>query len=308
VELERVLAHHAISLIFPDQDATQPHYSFDLDVLSREVLSRGGSHLAVGHLQVRSRQTWDEAEAYFAVIHYGGLDFYAALRRDLAQRDFEHLRQRLRQVYKTGSLADVTTLVAREFQGSAHRLDDLFVDEQRRIIGIVLRDRIEDYRQTFERLFAQDEDMLNRLGKMHYPVPKPLGAAASSSLDLHLGHAIARLEEDGDLGPIRTLCERGSTWGYQPDRALLAKTLAQALERSVSQLDRDADFAAMAEQLLDAVSLLGIAPDLWEAQNQLIDVSVRLSDQGVMSEPLRAVLASLAGKLKIREDLLAWRP
>src|SRR5262249_9935187 len=155
-------------------------------------------HLAVGRLQVRSRQTWDEAETFFAVIHYGGLDFYAALRPDLAPRGFQHLRLRLREGYKTGAPADVTALVAPELPGGAHRLDDLFLDEQRRIIGIVLRDRIEDYRRTFERLFTQDEDMLNRLGKMHYPIPKSLGSAASSSLDLHLWHAIARLEEDGD--------------------------------------------------------------------------------------------------------------
>ena len=75
-------------------------------------------------------------------------------------------------------------LVTREFEGKVHRLDDLFVDEQRRIIGIVLQDRIEDYQRTFERLLAQDDDVLNRLGQMHYPIPKPLRAAASSYLDL----------------------------------------------------------------------------------------------------------------------------
>src|SRR5207302_3813784 len=70
VDLDRVLAHYAISLIFPDREAPQRGYSFDLDVLSKEVHSRGSSHLAVGRLRVRSRQTWDEAETYFAVIHY----------------------------------------------------------------------------------------------------------------------------------------------------------------------------------------------------------------------------------------------
>src|SRR5207244_2316803 len=158
VDLDRVLAHYAISLIFPDHEAPQRGYSFDLDVLSKEVHSRGSSHLAVGRLRVRSRQTWDEAETYFAVIHYGGPDFFTVLRHDLSPREFESLRRRLRDAYKRGSLADITTLVTQEFQGSVHRLDDLFVDEQRRIIGIVLHDRIEEYRQTFERLFAQDED------------------------------------------------------------------------------------------------------------------------------------------------------
>jgi hypothetical protein len=313
IDLDRVLAHHAISLIFPDRDQaqTQGHYSFDLDVLGKEVHGRGGSHLAVGRLRVRSRQTWEEAEAFFAVIHYGGLDFFTVLRRDFSAKEYENLRRRLAEAYKTGSMADVTTLLTREFEGSVHRLDDLFVDEQRRIIGIVLQDRIEDYRRTFERLFAQDEDMLNRLGQVHYPIPKPLGTAASASLDLQLGREIARLERDGDLSSIRTLYERGNTWGYQPEREALTKSLSEVLQRTIGRLDPEADLpalAALAELVLEAASLLGITLDLWQAQNQLLDVYVRLSDRGAMDDSLRGVFARLAPKLKIRQELLGWRP
>jgi alpha-amylase/alpha-mannosidase (GH57 family) len=313
VDLDRVLAHYAISLIFPDREPPQitRRYSFDLDVLNEEVHGRGSSHLAVGRLRVRSRQTWDEAETFFAVIHYGGLDFFTVLRRGFSTKEFEGLRRRLVETYKVGSLADITNLVTREFEGSVHRLDDLFVDEQRRIIGIVLHDRIEDYGRTFERLFAQDEDMLNRLGQMHYPIPKPLGAVAGASLDLQLRHAIARLEQDGDLTGLRTLCERGHTWGYQPERELLSQTLSEALQRTIGRLDPEADLpalAATAELLLDAAALLRIAPDLWQAQNQLLDVYVRLSDLGAMNDPLRSVFAKLATKLKVSQDLLGWRP
>jgi alpha-amylase/alpha-mannosidase (GH57 family) len=311
IDLDRVLAHYAISLIFPEREALPRQYAFELDVRSKEVQSRGSSHLAIGRLRVRSQQTWDEAEAHFAVIHYGGLDFFTVLRRDLAYREFEVLRGRLWEAYRWGSLADVTTLVTQEFEGTVHRLDDLFVDEQRRIIGIVLEDRIEDYRRTFERLFAQDEDMLNRLGQMHYPVPRPLGAAAAASLDVQLFHAIVRLERDGDLGLIRSLCERGNSWGYQPDRALLANSLSEALQATISGLDPEADIAALAahaELILDAAALLQVAPDLWQAQNQLLDRSVRLADLGVMDDQLRGVFVRLANRLKINEPLLGWRP
>jgi alpha-amylase/alpha-mannosidase (GH57 family) len=311
IDLDRVLGHYAISLIFPEHVVPSRRYSFDLDVLSNEVQARGSTHLAIGRLRVRSRQTWDEAEAHFAVIHYGGLDFFTALRRDFPHREFEHLKHRIWEAYRRGSLADVTTLVAQEFEGSVHRLDDLFLDEQRRIIGIVLQERVEDYRRTFERLFTQDEDVLNRLGQMHYPVPKPLGAAAAASLDVQLLQALARLEQDGNLASIRSLCERGSLWGYQPDRPLLAKSLAEALQATISALDPEADLASLAahaELILDAAALLGAAPDLWQAQNHLLDRSVRLCDLGVMDDHLREVFARLAARLKISDHLLGWRP
>ncbi len=245
------------------------------------------------------------------VIHYGGLDFHTVLRPAPSPKEYEDFKRRLLEAYRGGSLADVTALVAREFEGRIHRLDDLFADEQRRIIGIVLQDRIEDYQRAFERLSRQDDDLLNRLGQLGYPIPKPLRAAASSHLDHRLKQELARLETDGSLEPIRTLHERGRTWGWEPDTALLAQELSEALRRIVRGLDPSADLptlAAKVRPLLDAATLLGISVDVWEIQNQLLDAYRRLADSGLLSDPLREAFADLADRLSISRGLLDWRP
>ena len=311
VDLDRVLAHHAISLIYPSRDGDGHGYSFDLEVLDKEVRSRGGSNLAIGRMKVRSRQTWEEAETAFVVVHYGGLDFHTVLRRGDSLKEYDAIKKRLLDAYKGGSLADVTTLLAREFDGKVYRLDDLFSDEQRRIIGIVLRDRVEDYNRIFEGLADQDDDVLNRLGRMKYPIPKPLLAVASSYLDLHLKQELARLEAGGDLAPIQALFERGRTWGYQPERELLSKTISEVLERTLSGLGADADFptlAARAGLFIDVAELLGVSLDLWQVQNQLLDAYIQLSESDALNEPLRQAFVDLATKLKLNPNLLGWRP
>ncbi len=311
VDLDRVLAHYAISLIFPTREPGARPYSFDLEILDQEVRSRGGSHLAVGRLRVRSRLTWDEEETAFVVIHYGGLDFHTVLRHVASPKEYDGLKRRLMDAYKTSSLADITSLVAREFEGQVHRLDDLFVDEQRRIIGIVLLDRIADYQRTFDRLVTQDDDMLTRLVQMHYPIPKPLRVAAHSFLDLKLWEELARLEVGGDLARVQALYERGKGWGYQPERELLGKVLSETLERTLDGLDPEADLPALtahASQLLDAAALLGISLDLWRVQNRLLVAYVELADSEAMTDPLRSVFANLAVKLNLSQDLLGWRP
>ena len=57
VDLDRVLAHHAISLIYRSADEEIPSqvYSYDLEVLDQEIRSRGSGHLAVGRLRARSQ-------------------------------------------------------------------------------------------------------------------------------------------------------------------------------------------------------------------------------------------------------------
>jgi alpha-amylase/alpha-mannosidase (GH57 family) len=315
-DLDRVLTHHAISRIFGSNNGESKGrlFAFDVETINPEVRSRGSGHLAVGGLTVRSIKTRNHARARFVVLHFGGLDFHAVLGPGPAEDEaFERFKARLFEVYRTGSLADVTALVAREFPGVAHRLDDLFRDEQRRIIGILLEDRVADYRRSFERLANQDEDLLNRLGQLNYPIPKPLLAAAATYLDGHIGDEIARIVrgETASAEAIERLRDRGRAWGYHPERDLLEKTLAESLLRTLEEIQPEADLAgitARAEQLLATSSVLGLAPDLWQAQNRFLSAYVHLAESGVMDGALHAMFVKLAVGLKVSEDLLGWRP
>jgi alpha-amylase/alpha-mannosidase (GH57 family) len=315
VNLERVLAHHAISLIYqpPEEEAHGRMYSYDVETLDQEIRTRGSGHLAVGQLRGRSRRTWNEVETSFVVIHFGGLDFHAVLQQGIDQDEYRGFKQRLLSTYRSGSLVDVMNLVGSEFPGKVHRLDELFKDEQRRIIGIVLADRFEDYQRSFEQLANQDEEMLNRLGQLYYPIPKPLRAAASAYLDHHLHEGIIRLEkgEESSLAQIEHLCERGKLWGYLPERDRLEKTVAEGLQHVLREVRPEAELLSVTARmglLLDAIALLEIKPDLWKVQNEFLGAFAQLAESGAIDEPLRSTFANLAVRLNVSPRLLGWRP
>ena len=172
VELERVLAHHAISLIYRPREERTRVYAYDVETLDQEVQHRGGSHLAMGRLRAHSRLTWNAAETTFVVVHYGSLDFHTVLHSTLAPEEYAALKAKLFETFTLGSLADLTQLVLHEFEGEYYRLDDLFTEEQRRIIGIILAERFAEYQRTFGMLASQDEASLTILGRLKYPVPR----------------------------------------------------------------------------------------------------------------------------------------
>jgi alpha-amylase/alpha-mannosidase (GH57 family) len=314
VDLDRVMAHHAISLIYRSDDDTKNSVSsYDLEVLDQEIRSRGNGHLAIGRLRARSARTRNQSETSFVVVHFGGLDFHAVLNPTPGLDDYEALKARLLATYRTGSLADVMHMVHREFPGRAYRLDDLFRDEQRRIIGIVLADRFEDYQRSFEQLANQDEEVLNRLGNLNYPIPKPLRAAASAYIDHHLQGEISRLErgEESSLDGIEQLCERGRAWGYKPETAVLEKVIGEALQRTMCCISSDSDLSSITSRaglLLDAAGLLGISPGLWEVQNQFLDAFLQVSTLMTLEPSLRESFLDLAVRLKLSPSLLGWSP
>jgi hypothetical protein len=255
--------------------------------------------------------TGSEAETGFVVIHFGGLDFHCVLREARLPLEYVDFKRQLFDLFETGSLADVTALVARNFEGTVHRLDDLFEEERRRVIGIVLQDRFAYYQRLFEQLAERDAGMLRLLSRLGYPIPKALRAAAIVALDHRLRQEVEHLDGEGNLARLRKLLEDGRAWGYRPDREAFTALLTRELHGVLSEINHLADVPALVEQagrLLEAARLLGLHPDLWEAQNRLLDAYAELAAAGPITPAQQQPLAQLAARLKISVDLLGWRP
>ena len=315
VDIERVLAHRAISMIYPvdNEHGDASTRAFELSTIDQEIRSRGNGHLAVGRIKARSRRTWEEGETSFVVIHFGGLDFHAILSTGQSLADYETFKRLILSTYRAGSLADVTNLVARGFAGNVHRLDDLFKDEQRRIIGIVLEDRFETYQRVFEHLANQDEEALNRLGRLNCPVPKVLLSAASAYLDSQLMNALDRLGngEDNNLESLVNLWERGKSWDYRADRPVMEAKIGDAIELALNQLMPGADLAAISGRvglLLDAIALMGLSPDLWRSQNALLNAHGQYAPIDDQEPHHRELFIRLALGLRVKPSLLGWKP
>jgi alpha-amylase/alpha-mannosidase (GH57 family) len=311
IDFDRVLVHYAISLIYRTPETQTRVYSYDIEAIDQEVRTRGESHVAIGRLKVRSRLTWNEAETSFVVLHYGGLDFHAVLRQSKSPEEYDAFKTRLLELFTSGSMADATELVMHEFQGETHRLDDLFEEERRRVISIILQDRFAEYRHTFERMAGLDEGILSTLGRLSYPIPQTLKAAAATTLDERLSRAIDDLKGEGEVKRIEEVLQSGKAWGYQPgDRAALRQKLTEQLESLLNSIHAAADLpkaTAYADKLLDAANLLETPLDLWQTQNHLLSIYAKMGADK-LNEPLKQAFAHLAERLNIGPNVLGWRP
>jgi alpha-amylase/alpha-mannosidase (GH57 family) len=311
IDLDRVLVHYAISLIYRSPEPLTRVYCYDVEAIDQEVRGLGDCQVAVGRLKVRSRLTWNEAETTFVGLHFGGLDFHAVLRKARSAEEYETFKKKLLERFATGSMADVTALVMKEFDGETHRLDDLFLEEKRRIIGIVLQGRFQEYFHAFERLADQDEIVLNMLGRLSYPIPRPLKVAATTAFDQRLRREVESLSDGGSIQRIKEILDAGKVWGYQPEeRDALGKRLGQELRNLIGTINTESNLpllTAHAERLLDAAALLGVPLDLWQTQNHLLDAYTARAAVP-MSEPLKKAFLHLADRLNFNANVLGWRP
>ena len=98
--------------------------------------------LAIGRLQVHSGLTGEEQEMIYAILHFGGPDFFCRLKAYQTPEDSKPLRPVL-ELYQTASVGEVYDRI-REFSGGQHcSLKDLFLEERRHLIDLILKGRLE---------------------------------------------------------------------------------------------------------------------------------------------------------------------
>ena len=138
VELKQVLAHQAISSIYRTSEGRSRVYCYDLTTPDQSVLRQNGTHLALGLLRVRSHLTEEELEMIYAVLHFGGLDFHCRLRPFKGRKKYESFKVELLERYQSASLGEVYDRIKDYFGGSHYSLKDLFREERRRLIDLIL--------------------------------------------------------------------------------------------------------------------------------------------------------------------------
>jgi hypothetical protein len=273
-----VLAHFAINLIFRKDPSPLVGHSYSVNRLDTSIQETGHAHFAVGSAEVVSLVTLEKTRAIFAVLHFGGMDvqFFWMPYNDAAT--YEALKAELTDVFQNGSMGDVYQRLLKDFQGPTHQLQDLFLDEQRKIIEDTLRERIEDYQVLFEQLFDQDHALLQRLASLRYPIPEPMRMAAKVSTDGRTRQLAGRLGSMEDLQAFSQLLDQAKQWGYRPEVREWEQHFLVLLQETVRGLFNTDEIHATLEKagyILEAANLLKIKLNLWNIQNLFVLVCDR---------------------------------
>jgi hypothetical protein len=302
VDLERVVAHDAIEVVFEQVDDGEDVYAYHVDRLEefRDVL--GDTHLGLARVRVRSRLTGETCLAACAVLHFGGLDIHAWVRRDVDGERFAQILAQARGLFREGSLGDVYDALRAVFGRDSFKLGDLFSRERQRLVSTIIGERVASYRAVLASLVQPDLPVVERLWRLGYPLPPAVRLAADIYIEQEVARALQELDEDG-LRRVQGLAERGYKLPRER-RVSLARVVEQELSEAIAQAPADGgdDAVERALRLLQAAHFLSLEPNLWAAQNALLTLDA------ATLQARRALLGRLAEQLDLDPGLLSHGP
>ncbi len=274
IDMERIVAHFAITSLFEDLPKSARFSGHRLELQDDQRVSNNMLTLAIGRIRVTSEVTLDSEEALFGVLYFGGFDFHCTVGGMLGIERYERMKSDLIEKFNEGSQGEVIRGLYQALGEKSYRLNDLLIGSRREVL-----------RRATERLSGRDESLWRRVYLDHRRFMLHLKSVGMKIPNTYLAAAEQVLNEDlkkvGELpltpegmAPERMekvirIMEEVKRWGIKVDTAGTEKQFESLLHKQMREVVDCGSRRALEQvnHLLEMTDRLGLEISLWEAQN-----------------------------------------
>jgi hypothetical protein len=146
----------------------------------------------------------------------------------------------------------------KHFGPSLYSLMNLFRDEQRKILNLILESTMVDVEGIYRQVYESSAPLLRFLKDSHIPPPKALYSAAEHILNTSLRNAFEA--EELDLQAIENYLSFAELEGVPLDSATLEMAVRKKMEHLAGALEEDTGDIRIMQDLDMATDILGTLP------------------------------------------------
>ncbi len=256
--LSKVAAHHAMCLLFRNNDPIDRFYCYRVEDETLEVKEAGKASLLLGHARFVSEVTLDAEDLCFGALNLGDHNLTAGVTEMDDPEVSEAVKAELWEVFEAADYHETLRRFDRSFHLEIHSLKSLFRDEQRRILGCILESTLIDVEGVYWRLYEKHIPLMRFLIDAEAPLPKALQVAAEFVLHTELKRRFQ--EEVMDPERIGSALEEARAVGVEFEEDSLEFDFRKAIEKTADRLREEPDDVEYLVQLDSALSLLDSLP------------------------------------------------
>ena len=277
VDLLKVGAHYAVSSLFESYGERARISSYGVDREDYRSFDAGRARLAMGRARFTSRVTRETELLTFGVLHFSGHNVNGGVRPYRGEEEYEALVRTVAESFSRGDLPEVIRQLDAGFGKSVFSLKQLFRDEQRKILDMILDSTLSDTEAVLRQSYERNLPMMLFLDDLGTPLPGVLHSIAEFVINSDMRRA-ARAEEL-DLARVGRLLEDASREKVVLDEKTLEFAFRRRLEALAQGLAEHPEDPSALEKVAAAVDFLGRLPfglQLRDVQNIAYDLLQRV--------------------------------
>jgi len=268
LDLPKVGAHYAISSLFENFGEKNRIYCYTIEQKDARVLSSGKTKLVAGRVNVTSDITWESSEISYGVVHLGDHLITGGVRLFKGEEEYEGTLRAMTEAFENGDFTGLVHTVDNEYGGGSYTLGLLFRDEQRKVMGEILKTAVREAETAYRQLYDNRAPLMHFMAKLDLPPVPILQVAAEFTLNADIRRAF----ESENLNPprIQSLLDEAKRVGVSLDKATLEFSFRRRIEAIADRFRENPSSLATLQELDLAVGIARSTPFdvvLWQVQN-----------------------------------------
>ena len=179
------------------------------------------------------------------------------------------MKQEVVSAFNEGDFAAIVRLIDTHFGMHNYSLKDLFRDEQRHVLHLIIADTLQEFEDKFITLFENSKSLMGFLRETGMPVPHYFMTTAETALNLKLQKMFT--SEIVDLDRLKEDINEIESWNVAVDTVALEFIIRRRMERTMAALLEEPENGQHLNRAppawSKAIASLPVEVNLWQTQN-----------------------------------------
>jgi len=270
IDLMKVGAHYAVSSLFEDYVEETTIYSYLVTREDYQKIEAGNIQLAIGRILVSSKITMESERFSFCILHFGSHALNGGVHTFIDHEAYQKTKDAIITTFEKGDFMDIVRIMDNYFGMHSYSLIDLFRDQQRTILNLLISKTLEDLETTYRHMFENNKILMSFLQETGMPVPVRRVFLPASEVTLNFDIKKAFQEDIIDTTRIQNLIQDLQKWDVSLDLIDIEFTAMRKLEELMERFSQNPSNLALLFDIQKRVELLKLLPvefNFWQTQN-----------------------------------------
>lgn len=262
----------AISSLYQDFEDEEDVYCYTVKRHSYQKVQKGSSNFLVGHIEISSKVTLQKADLIFALMQYAGGDFHCAIKEFSNDAEFNELQTTLIKTFALNPITEIIRTLDEKFGKEYFTLKDIFIEERKKILQILLKDQLEKFGNTYKEMYDQGKGSIYHMQNLGLEIPKEFKISAEYALSHRYNDLLAGSDgfvEDPIVQQIKDINYEAKRMNIDIDKTPSNKNFAKRIITNLNRLTKSFEIqqADTIIELFEMIEKLDLQIDISEAQN-----------------------------------------
>lgn len=272
VTAKQIACLWAISSLYQDFEDEEDVYCYTVKRHSYQKVQKGSSNFLVGHIEISSKVTLQKADLMFALMQYAGGDFHCAIKEFSNDAEFNELQATLIKTFALNPITEIIRTLDEKFGKEYFTLKDIFIEERKKILQILLKDQLEKFGNTYKEMYDQGKGSIYHMQNLGLEIPKEFKISAEYALSHRYNDLLAGSDgfvEAPIVQQIKDINFEAKRMNIDIDKTPSNKNFAKRIITNLNRLTKSFEIqqADTIIELFEMVEKLDLQIDISEAQN-----------------------------------------